>query len=164
MEEEGRLAQLTSFNINLSTTLQGGETQTTAIDTIDSTNDENEYIGMYGDKPVDYSIPWSININYNYYINRSVPSIITKSSNISTNLSFSLTKYWKFTFSTAYDIFTKQFATPYVTIYRDLHCWEFSFNWVPFGIYRSYKFELRIKASQLQDIKINKQTNYRGVY
>lgn len=163
-KEEGRLAQLTSFNINLSTTLQGGETQTTAIDTIDSTNDENEYIGMYGDKPVDYSIPWSININYNYYINRSVPSIITKSSNISTNLSFSLTKYWKFTFSTAYDIFTKQFATPYVTIYRDLHCWEFSFNWVPFGIYRSYKFELRIKASQLQDIKINKQTNYRGVY
>ena len=47
---------------------------------------------------------------------------------------------------------------------HDLHCWEMSFNWVPTGIYRGFKFELRIKAPQLQDIKVTKQTNYRGVF
>ena len=62
------------------------------------------------------------------------------------------------------DIFLQQFSTPYVTIYRDLHCWEMSFNWVPTGLYRGFKFELRIKAPQLQDIKVTKQTNYRGVF
>jgi hypothetical protein len=39
-----------------------------------------------------------------------------------------------------------------------------NFNWVPTGIYRGFRFEIRIKASQLQDIKVTKQTNYRGVF
>ena len=164
LKEEGRLAQLTSFLINLSTSFQGGETQTTSQDTVKNQNEENEYVGMYGDKPVDYSIPWAFSVNYNYSINRQVPSVVFKSSNISANLSFSLTKFWKFTFSSSYDIFQKQFSTPYVTIYRDLHCWELSFNWFPLGTFRGYRLELRIKAPQLQDIKVEKQTNYRGVY
>ncbi len=163
LKEEGKLAQLTDFNINLSTTIQGGQEQLTQ-DTARRYSDESEYIGIYGDKPVDFSIPWSLSLRYNYSINKSNPSVITKFSNVSANLGFNLTRHWKFTFSASYDIFEKQFAAPYVTIYRDLHCWELSFNWVPTGIYRSYRVELRIKAPQLQDIKIDKQLNYRGVY
>jgi hypothetical protein len=83
---------------------------------------------------------------------------------VSGNLSFNLTRNWKFTFATGYDIFQREFTTPYITIYRDLHCWEMNFNWVPTGIYRGFRFEIRIKASQLQDIKVTKQTNYRGVF
>jgi lipopolysaccharide assembly outer membrane protein LptD (OstA) len=162
--EEKRLAQLTSFNINVSTTLQSGQSEITPADSLKSTKTENEYSGVFGDRPFDYSIPWSINLNYNYSINRSIPSLVTKSSNISANLNFSLTKNWRFTLTSAFDIFQKQFASPFVTIYRDLHCWEFSLNWTPLGTYRGYKFELHIKASQLQDIKLNKQSNYRGVY
>ena len=169
-KEDKKLAQLTSFSISLSTTLEGGQ----LVDEVDSTKAEqelsqgstqvNEYVGVYGDKPVNFSIPWSVTFNYNYSINQSNPSVISKFSNISGNLSFNLTRNWKFTFSTGYDIFQQQFSTPYITIYRDLHCWEMSFNWVPTGIYRGYKFELRIKAPQLQDIKVTKQTNYRGVF
>jgi len=161
--EEKRLAQLTNFNINVSTTLQGGKSLNGA-DSVKNSGSGKEYSGIFGDRPIDYSIPWSVNINYNYSINQSIPSIITKSSNISANLNFSLTKNWRFTLTSAFDIFQKQFASPYVTIYRDLHCWEFSFLWTPLGTYRGYKFELRIKASQLQDVKVNKQSNYRGVY
>ena len=178
-----KLAQLTSFNINLSTTLAGGEGNglfsqgnvvqrdttkkndtTYAKDTTSTYSNSNEYVGIYGDKPVDFSIPWSIGLNYNYSINKENPSVIAKFSNISANINFNLTKNWKFTFSTGYDIFEKQFTAPYITIYRDLHCWEMNFNWVPTGIYRGFRFELKIKAPQLQDVKITKQTNYRGVY
>ena len=168
--EDKKLAQLTNFNISLSTTLAGGE----IVDDIDSTDEEremnesstyeSEYVGIYGDKPVDFSIPWSVTLGYNYSISKPIPSVISKFSNISGNLNFNLTRNWKFTFTTGYDIFLQQFSTPYVTIYRDLHCWEMSFNWVPTGIYRGFKFELRIKAPQLQDIKVTKQTNYRGVF
>jgi hypothetical protein len=162
LKEEGRLAQLTSFNISLSTTLQGGQVET-GTDTTTNNTDESEYVGIHGEKPADFSIPWSINLNYNYGINKANPSVISKFSNISANLNFNLTRYWKFTFSATYDIFEKQFATPFITIYRDLHCWELSFNWIPTGAFRGYKFELRIKAPQLQDVKINKQSNYRGI-
>lgn len=168
--EDKKLAQLTNFNISLSTTLAGGE----IVDETDSTKEEedlsqgstqeSEYVGMYGDRPVDFSIPWSVSLGYNYNISKPNPSVITKYSNLSGNLSFNLTRNWKFTFSAGYDIFLQQFSTPYITIYRDLHCWEMSFNWVPTGIYRGFKFELRIKAPQLQDVKITKQTNYRGVF
>lgn len=172
LKEEGRLAQLTNFNISLSTTLQGGNLTTGS--TKDSTlasqeleegsTNESQYAGIYGDRPVDFSIPWSVTLNYNYAINRSNPLVISKFSNISGNLSFNLTRNWKFTFTTGYDIFLKQITTPYITIYRDLHCWEMNFNWVPTGIYRGFRFELKIKAPQLQDIKVTKQTNYRGVF
>lgn len=167
--DQRKLAQLTNFNISLSTYLQGGEFAFSKKDTISLEEelvnyDETEYTGIYSDKPINFSIPWSISLSYNYSINKSNPSVINKLSNLSANLNFSLTRNWKFTVTAGYDIFQKQFTTPYITIYRDLHCWEMSFNWVPTGIYRGYKFELRIKAPQLHDIKITKQTNTRGVY
>lgn len=168
--EDKKLLQLTNFNISLSSTLAGGEITSVEDSTLaekeleQTSTYESEYVGIYSDKPVNFSIPWSVTLTYNYNINRQNPSVITKFSNVSGNLNFNLTRNWKFTFSAGYDIFLKQFSTPYITIYRDLHCWEMSFNWVPTGIYRGYKFELRIKASQLQDVKVTKQTNYRGVF
>ncbi len=157
-----KIANLTSFNINLSTTLQGSRDE--GKDTVEAEEGEDEYIGIYSDKPVDFRIPWSVTFNYNYSIFQSNPSVITKSSNVFASLNFQLTKKWKFTFSTGYDIFNRQLTAPYITIYRDLHCWEMNFNWIPTGSYRGFRFELRIKAPQLQDIKVTKQTNYRGVY
>ena len=158
-----RIADLTSFNINLSTTLQGSQLQPSGSDTSQNEGEE-EYIGIYEDTPPDFSIPWSVTLNYNYSFTHPSPSVTNKASNISGNLNFSLTKNWKFTFSTGYDIFNKQFTAPYITIYRDLHCWEMSLNWIPTGLYRGFKFELRIKAPQLQDVKVTKESNYRGVY
>ena len=157
-----RIADLTSFNINLSTTLQGSQLPSGN----DSTQNEGEeeYIGIYEDIPPDFTIPWSVTLNYNYSFTHPSPSVTNKASNISGNLNFSLTKNWKFTFSAGYDIFNKEFTAPYITVYRDLHCWEMSLNWIPTGLYRGYKFELRIKAPQLQDVKVTKESNYRGVY
>jgi lipopolysaccharide assembly outer membrane protein LptD (OstA) len=159
-----KLAQLTSFSINLSTSLQGGQDQSAKKDTTSKVSNSTEYTGIYGEEPVDFSIPWSISLNYNYSLDKHIPSVINKSSNLSANLGFNLTPNWKFTFSTSYDIFQKQFSAPYVTIYRDLHCWEMNFNWVPTGLFRGFRFEIRIKAPQLQDVKVTKQTNYRGVF
>lgn len=158
-----KIANMTSFNISIATTFQGS--QYNAGDTIEHTNtpEDEEYIGIYGERIVNFSIPWSVNFNYNYNISHPSPSITTKYSNLSGNLSLSLTRNWKLTFSASYDIFGKTFSAPYITIYRDLHCWEMNFNWIPTGSYRGFRFELRIKAPQLQDVKITKQTNYRGV-
>jgi hypothetical protein len=49
-----------------------------------------------------------------------------------------------------------------IDIYRDLHCWEMRFNWVPFGYYKSWNFTINIKASSLHDVKYEKRENYQS--
>jgi len=108
-----------------------------------------------------YSIPWSLSLSYNFNISKIDPSTSSKYSNIGINLSFSLTKNWKFTIRGNYDFELKQITTPQITVYRDLHCWEMNFIWNPLGYYRGFRFELRMKAPELQDIKITKS---RGLF
>jgi hypothetical protein len=159
-----KIANLTGFNINITTSFQSSELPAGKNDTSKNSGAQNEYIGIYSDKPPNFRIPWSVSFNYNYTLSKPTPAEFLKSSNIMGSLSFSLTQKWKLTFTTSYDIFQKQIAAPYITIYRDLHCWEMNFNWIPLGTYRGFRLELRVKAPQLQDVKVTKETNYRGVY
>jgi hypothetical protein len=39
-----------------------------------------------------------------------------------------------------------------------------NFTWFPVGFYRGYRVEIRLKAPQLQDLKITKQGSARGTY
>ena len=160
---EHRLADLTSFNISLSTTIHSSEPKTTKADSLKKAQEQYNYQGV-GEKAEDFSIPWQVTLGYNYSESKPAPHNIFISSNISAGLNFSLTPNWKFSFSSGYDLYNKQLTAPYITINRDLHCWEMNLYWIPVGVYRGYRFELRIKASQLQDVKITKETNYRSVY
>jgi len=74
--------------------------------------------------------------------------------------SFNLTRNWRLTGQTSFDFVHKEFPTAFFEIYRDLHCWEISMQWIPFGIRQSYTFTLRVKASVLQDLKLHKQQGW----
>ena len=77
---------------------------------------------------------------------------------------FHVTEHWKISASASYDVLNKENAAPSVSIYRDLHCWEMNFNWIPLGTYRSFQLEIKLKAPQLHDIKITKQRSSRSIY
>jgi hypothetical protein len=79
-------------------------------------------------------------------------------------LDFQLTENWKISASANYDLINKQIAAPVINVYRDLHCWEMNFNWIPRGIYGGFRFEIRVKAAQLRDLKVTKQGSVRSVY
>ena len=79
---------------------------------------------------------------------------ITLSANVS------LTPNWRLAMSTGYDISNKGMSYTTVDIYRDLHCWEMRFSWVPFGYYKSWFFQINIKADALRDVKYEKKKNY----
>jgi len=64
-----------------------------------------------------------------------------------------LTTKWKVSYRTGWDFQKEELAYTSITITRDLHCWEMSLNWIPFGYYQSYYFRLNVKASMLQDLK-----------
>jgi len=161
INSEGKLADMTNFNINISTSynfnFSSRSSKPGSADTIKRNikADLNE---------INYDIPVSGSINYNYSQSRPSPSVFSRSSNVNASLNFSISDKWKFTFSTSYDLVNKQISAPYFSLYRDLKSWELLFDWYPAGLYRGFKLIIRIKAPQLQDIKYEKQTNTRGVY
>jgi hypothetical protein len=174
ISEEGRLARMTSFNISLSTTLSGEKAKKAAPqtgaqirqadeDSIQRQQRESGYYGMFREEEPDLSIPWSLQLSWDFSENK-VPTQKFRSSNVRGSLGFNLTERWKISVSGSYDILNREVAAPNVSIYRDLHCWEMNFNWVPIGTYRGFQFEIRLKAPQLQDIKITKQRSARSIY
>jgi hypothetical protein len=44
-----------------------------------------------------------------------------------------------------------------VSLNRDLHCWMFSFSWVPIGSWKSWNFTINAKSSMLQDLKYDRR-------
>lgn len=162
------LMRLTNFNLNVSTSLAGskqggGSRQQQNISKGDGVQqeddykfDNSDYIELFDDESPDLSIPWNLSLNYNYNLNKSNPFNPVESSNIGLNLSMNLTEAWKITFRGNYDFIEHKLNAPQVTVYRDLHCWEMNFVWNPIGVYRGFRLEIRIKAPELQDIKVTK--------
>lgn len=114
---------------------------------------------------VDFSVPWNLSISYTFsYVNTFVASIMdmksqtVQSINLSGNVS--LTKNWRIAMTTGYDFVNKGMSYTTVDIYRDLHCWEMRFSWVPFGYYQSWFFQINIKADALRDVKYEKRQSY----
>ena len=70
-----------------------------------------------------------------------------------------LSKKWNLKFRSGYDLKNKDFTFTSFDIYRDLHCWEMLFNWIPFGTRKSYNFVIRVKSDILKDLKIEKKKN-----
>ncbi len=166
---EGKgIAELTNFNINLSTSLHGDkkkrEYDTHPVDSTASVENQsaafrqNGYRGIYDEEPPDFSIPWNLGLSFSFAQNEENPNAKTRSVNLNANLGFNLTENWKFSATGSYDVINRQVAAPRITIDRDLHCWTMDFSWVPSGALAGYRFELKVKAPQLQDIKLTKQS------
>ena len=128
-------------------------------------------LGMPNKRP-DFSTPWSITFNYsfNYSVNDDFYYYLGTSHdkykhNIIQTLNvmgdFNITKKWKIGFTTGYDFVAKTLSYTSLDIYRDLHCWEMRFNWIPFGLRRGWSFTINVKAAVLQDLKYNKKKDFR---
>ncbi len=165
INQKGKLFDLSTFNINVSTSYNFGFSNSTEEKkpNTDSLKIEKQTYRSAFEEP-NVNVPLSGSLNYNFSENRQNPTQIFKNSNVSASLNVSPTPKWRFSFTASYDIQNRLLSAPYVTAYRDLNSWEINFNWYPIGIYRGFFFQVRIKAPQLQDLKYTKQTNSRGVY
>lgn len=159
-----RLARLTNANFAIGTSLrQGGLTsQTTGNRQRQSplaTQDELDYINANPNQFVDFSIPWSLNINYNLSWSK-----VALTENVTQAIRFSgdvnVTPKWKVGFDSSYDLERKKFGFTSFNLYRDLHCWEMQFNWIPFGFLQSYSITIQVKASALNDLKLTRKRDW----
>ncbi|GAH11848.1 unnamed protein product, partial [marine sediment metagenome] len=97
------------------------------------------------------NIPWRLNLGFNY--NRNVETDRDR-FNIKAALNVTITKKWRVNYTATYDAIEGNLAYQSISIYRDLHCWEMSFNWQPTVDY--YSFRINVKASILKDLKLTK--------
>lgn len=105
---------------------------------------------------VDFNVPWSLNLNYDLAKNyRGLESDVVQT--LTFNGDLDLTENWKVGFSSRYDIDAKKLGYTSLDFYRDLHCWDLRVSWVPFGFQQSYSITLRVKASQLSDLKLERR-------
>ncbi len=169
-----KLVRLTSFNLSFNLSLnsnsKNGSTQKTQPQPKPQVNTGFNTLKPTSDF-VDFSIPWDLNMNYNFSYNLGPGSVfagttktITRSNivNMSGNLTF--TPKWKIGFTTGADFEQKVITSTQFTIFRDLHCWQLSGSWSPFGSQKFYSIELRIASGLLSEIKVDKHKDYYNTY
>ena len=117
---------------------------------------------------VDWSTQWALSLSYNLtlsnnlsYINYLLQDNRKVIQTLGVNGNVNLTPKWKLSVQTGWDFELKKLSYTSFTIYRDLHCWEMRFNWIPLGTYKSWNFTINVKASALQDLKLTKKKDYR---
>ena len=118
--------------------------------------------GLY----IDWDNPWSLHVDYNFRYT-AVPVLSTGEIKRDIIQTFrvagevNVTEKWKFSAQTGYDFEQKNFAFTQITIYRNLHCWEMRFSWIPYGTQKSWNFQINAKSSLLQDLKLTKKKDFR---
>jgi lipopolysaccharide assembly outer membrane protein LptD (OstA) len=167
---EGKgLFRMTNLSFSISTSLSGEKLKSKETEVKKPEDkpadelaniDRQIYQGIYSQKEADFSIPWNLSLSYNYNISRPTPLQATEYSNLNGSIDFNLTPNWKFSVTGSYDFQAKQFAAPQIRITRDLHCWIMNFTWNPIGTYRGYNLEIKVKAPQLQDLKLTKRSDF----
>ncbi|NOX18868.1 MAG: LPS-assembly protein LptD [Chlorobi bacterium] len=171
LASEGKgLFRLRNLSLSVSTTLSGDKIKETFFGKEEKSNGkeplEGEHPDLRGQKhdsiyeetnEPDFTIPWNLSFSYNYSLSKnSAAPPLPPASMMSMNFSINLTKNWKITARGSYDFQRKEFSAPQIDIYRNLDCWEMNFVWNPIGTYRGFRFEIRMTAPELRDIKVTK--------
>ncbi|HYQ55944.1 MAG TPA: putative LPS assembly protein LptD, partial [Draconibacterium sp.] len=161
----GKLGRVTRANLSFGMTFnskdkknneeqQGGGGSTTATA-------EDPLLAIYDDY-VDFSMPWDFSfdysLNYSGASRQSPNGRVTQTLGLRGNIS--ITDKWQLGALTNFDIQEGQFALTSFRLNRDLHCWNMSFNFVPFGYRKSYSFTISASSSMLQDLQIKKQQSH----
>ncbi len=150
------IGRLTNAGMSMSTNLnpQARKTKTSNLGTAQELMMINNYPQFY----VDFTIPWSLALNYNFQFSQINPH---SKSHINQSVTFNgdlkLSDNWKIGYASGYDFVNKELTLTKIDLFRDLHCWEFSFGWIPIGFRRSFDFTIRVKSSTLQDLKLNRR-------
>jgi len=110
-----------------------------------------------------FDVPWSMNVAYS--INYSKPYLKSQvNQTLMINGNVSLTKKMNITYNTGFDFTNKAITMTQISVTRDLHCWDMSFNWIPNGNMKMWEFSIRVKASVLADLKYERRKDYHDNY
>lgn len=132
---------------------------------------KNELVGGFYDQYMDFDVPWHFSITYSLEYNQSSSANSDPGAsrakwessirqNMNVNGDFSLTPKWKLGFSSGFDFDNMEVTATQFNISRDLHCWDMTFSCIPFGTHQSFNFQINVRSSLLQDLKLTKRDSW----
>jgi hypothetical protein len=152
------LARITSMNLAISFNLKSKQAKP-QTESKTATKEELEEINRNRYQYVDFNIPWTLNVSYNFIYSK--PAYLTDiKQTLSFNGDFNITDNWKVGMNSGFDLKQKKFTYTSMNIYRNLHCWEIRLNMVPFGFRKSYSLDINVKSSILQDLKLSRKRDW----
>ena len=153
------LGRLTNFNFSINWSLKNAEKSVAQERPENASDEEWNMIQNQADDYVDFNIPWDVGLNYSYNYSKPVfEKNVRQTFNINGNVR--LTEKWKIGFHSGYDFDNKEISYTSLDFYRDLHCWELRFNWIPYGFQQSFNLSINVKSAILQDLKLNKRKSF----
>ena len=153
-------------NANQSSGRNSGAKVRDASSTGSDNTAEREEINNYSEQFDNWDIPWKFGVDYTLNLRQTKQNGIDTlilTQNLGFNTTINLTRNWRVTVTSAYDFVNKELARTTINLNRDLHCWEMLFNIVPNGAYQNYSFELRVKSSVLQDLKLSRKRRWQDL-
>lgn len=179
--ENGQVGRFINNSLTFSTTLTQGGAQTQSQgqqnkqkDSVAKSNSgpglqftsPDQYFDYVNNRPAYYAPlelnQWSITMNYSIAstLNSGVNSSNSITQGLTINMSAQVTKYWHASIFSGYDFVGHQFTATSISATRDLHCWEFVFNTIPFGFHQNFSVEVHVKSSVLKDLKLTRQRDW----
>jgi len=163
LAESNRLAELTNFTIDASSSFSGGEGNGVQVNNdpyfprrYDPLNQSifNAMDPNFNRRPVQsLKSPWSFSVNFSYNWNLVPNGDNRKSATLNArNIRFQLTPKWSFSTRLGYDFIQRELTPSQFNLNRKLHNWTLSFQMNPFGDFQYYFFRLSINSSQIQSI------------
>jgi len=153
-----------SFSYRLSS--NSGKKKKTNYKSNKGSKSELDEINNHPNNYVDFNNAWNLYFTYNFsntnaynYHEMFYDNTIVQTLGIRGSLN--ITKKWKIGAQTGWDFEHSEISYTSINIYRDLHCWELMFNWIPIGPRRSYNLTIRVKSPMLQDLKLNRKRDWR---
>ena len=156
-----KLGRLTRASISFGMQFQSGKGQKKAARNEELVEEEKILPGEYEDY-IDFNIPWNFGFDYSfsYSEGRTKDSKAKFTQTLGLRGNVELTEKWSLRMNTNFDIMAREFSFTTFNVDRDLHCWQMSFNFVPFGYRKSYGFTISAKSSMLKDLKLEKRQSH----
>ncbi len=156
--------RMTRIGFTMGTQFQQGETggfrQSTVVPYFPERYDpfdQSEFRGYdqgFGAVPIEpLDVAWSVSLSFNYnwqwedHSRRQRTAILNAQS-----IQMKIAREWQVGTSIGYDFIQKQLTPSQFNITRQLHCWDMSFVWNPFGNFQYYLFRITVRQSQMQGL------------
>jgi len=105
-------------------------------------------------------LPWSLRMSLYLIDDRSDPRNPTSTALLNSAAKVALSRNWQVGMNSGIDLRKGKFIYPALLLYRDLHDFQLSCQWVPSGIYKGYMIQIAMKPPQLKDLKIKASSGY----
>lgn len=108
------------------------------------------------DEPVTFSetLPWSLRMSLYVSSDKSDPLDPATMALLNSAARLSLSKNWQVGLNSGLDLDNGRLVYPALMVYRDLHDFQFSGQWVPSGQYRGFLLQIAMKPSHLRYLKV----------